>query len=197
MNVTAADSFIAPNRKAWRNWLKKNHASKTFVWLIYHKKNSTSPSIKYSEAVDEALCFGWIDSTSKPIDEERYQQYFCKRKEKSVWSKINKEKVERLITEGLMTEAGYQSIDIAKKNGSWTILDEVEALVIPEDLSSSLGKYPVAIAYFNSLSRSDKRNMLQWLVLAKQAATRQKRIEEIVTQAKLERKPKQFMPIKR
>lgn len=185
--------LISPqSRKEWREWLEANHKEKQSVWLIYHKKFSQMPTIKYSEAVDEALCFGWIDSKSKPIDDEKYMQFFCKRKEKSVWSKINKEKIKQLIKEGLMTEAGYEIIEKAKLNGSWTILDDAEALIIPEDLENEFQKKPKAKSYFSNLSKSDKRNILQWLTLAKRSETRKNRIAEIVALAEIEQKPKQF-----
>jgi uncharacterized protein YdeI (YjbR/CyaY-like superfamily) len=146
----------------------------------------------YSEAVDEALCFGWIDSKTKPLDEYKFMQFFSRRKNKSVWSKVNKEKVERLTKEGLMTKAGYEIIEIAKQNGSWTILDEAEALIIPDDLEIAFQKRNNAKEYFLSLSRSDKRNILQWLLLAKRQKTREKRIFEIVELADKNQKPKQF-----
>lgn len=186
------ETFYPKSRAEWREWLQKNHDKKQSIWIIYYKKNSTQPTITYSEAVDEALCFGWIDSTSRPIDEEKYMQYFTRRKVKSVWSKINKEKIERLFREGIMTKAGIRSIEIAKQNGSWNILDEVEALIIPEDLEEEFQKSPTAKDYFLGLSRSDKRNILQWLVLAKRPETRQKRILEIVELAATNQKPKQF-----
>jgi uncharacterized protein YdeI (YjbR/CyaY-like superfamily) len=170
----------------------KKSYKKQSVWLIYYKKKSAIPTVTYSEAVDEALCFGWIDSKTKPINEESFMQFFSRRKEKSVWSKINKEKIQRLIEAGLMTQAGYDIIETAKQNGSWTILDGAEALVIPADLENEFQKRANAKKYFLSLSRSDKRNILQWLVLAKRQETRQKRIEEIVELADNNQKPKQF-----
>ncbi len=173
---------ISPkNRHEWREWLQENHDKKQSVWLIYYKKKSNIPTVTYSEAVDEALCFGWIDSKAKPLDEEKFMQFFSRRKAKSVWSRINKEKIERLINEGLMTAAGYHIIEIAKQNGSWTILDEAETLTIPKDLDEAFQKRPNAKNYFSGLSRSDKRNILQWLVLAKK--------QELADQ---NQKPKQF-----
>lgn len=185
-------TFYPESRQAWREWLIENHSTKENIWLIYYKKQSKMPSILYNEAVDEALCFGWIDSKSKPIDDGKYMQFFSKRKPKSVWSKINKEKVERLTAEGLMTDAGFKSIEIAKQNGSWNILDDAEALIIPEDLETEFMKLPAAKDFYLNLSRSDKRNILQWLVLAKRPETRQNRISEIVTLAANGEKPKQF-----
>lgn len=190
-------TFCPSSQVEWRNWLIKNHKSQQSIWLIYYKKDAGKPSIAYSEAVDEALCFGWIDSKSKPIDTNSYMQYFCQRKPNSVWSKVNKEKVNRLIKEGLMMQAGFDVIEHAKANGSWNILDDAEALIVPPDLEEKLKTNAVAKSYFENLSRSDKRNMLQWLVLAKRTATRQKRIEEIVTLAAQEEKPKQFRTLKK
>ncbi len=186
------ETFCPKSRQEWREWLQKNHTQKQSVWLIYYKKKSGVPTVMYSEAVDEALCVGWIDSKAKPLDEEKFMQFFSKRKAKSVWSKVNKAKVERLISEGLMTKAGFESIETAKQNGSWTILDEAEALLIPKDLDDEFQKRPKAKNYFLGLSRSDKRNILQWLVLAKREETRQKRIAEIVELADQNQKPKQF-----
>ncbi len=185
-------TFYPKSRNEWRAWLAQNHASAKSIWLIYYKTDSGFPSVKYSEAVDEALCFGWIDSTVKTIDNQSYRQFFSPRKSKSVWSKINKAKVEKLIEEGLMTESGLIGIEIAKKNGSWNILDEAEALIVPPDLKAAFSKFPEAETYFQALSRTDKRNILQWLVLAKKEETRKKRIEEIVSLAKEKKKPKQF-----
>ena len=186
------ETLCPSSRQEWRAWLQDNHDKKQAVWLIYHKKKSNVPTVVYSDAVDEALCFGWIDSKSKPIDEHTFMQYFSRRKEKSVWSKVNKDKIERLTQEGLMTTAGFKIIETAKHNGSWTILDEAEALIIPDDLEKALQKSTKAKAYFLSLSRSDKRNILQWLVLAKRKETREKRINEIVELADKNQKPKQF-----
>lgn len=186
------ETFYPRSRQEWREWLQNNHNKKQSVWVIYFKKKSNIPTVIYSEAVDEALCFGWVDSKSKPIDEEKFMQFFSKRKEKSVWSKVNKEKIERLTKAGLMTKAGYEIIETAKQNGSWTILDEAEALIIPVDLDKEFQKRKNAKDYFLGLSRSDKRNILQWLTLAKRPETRQKRITEIAELAEQNLKPKQL-----
>ncbi len=186
------ETFYPKNRQEWRAWLEENHDKKQNIWLIYYKQKSKIPTVSYSDAVDEALCFGWIDSKAKSIDEVKFMQFFSKRKEKSVWSKINKEKIESLINSGLMAPAGFAIIEKAKANGSWTILDEVEALIIPPDLEEAFSQKLNAKTYFQSLSRTDQRNILQWLVLAKRPETRQKRIDEIVDLAELGQKPKQF-----
>jgi len=185
-------TFCPASRQDWRQWLKENHSSKQSVLLIYYKKKTNIPTIIYSEAVDEALCFGWIDSTRTSLGDDQFMQFFCKRKPKSVWSKINKEKVQRLIDEGLMTAAGYECIETAKQNGSWTILDDVEKLKIPKDLANGFKSKPGSKDYFISLSRSVRKSILQWLVLAKRPETRQKRINEIAELASQKLKPKQF-----
>ena len=122
-------------------------------WLVFYNKDSGKKSITWSESVDIALCFGWIDSKKIRIDEEKSHQFFSKRKANSTWSKINKEKVRQLIDKGLMTEAGYKCIETAKQNGSWTILDDVEELVIPKDLGEALENISGAKEYFENLSK--------------------------------------------
>jgi uncharacterized protein YdeI (YjbR/CyaY-like superfamily) len=180
------------NKKDWRKWLELNHNYKEAVWLIFYKKKSPNYNLSWSESVDEALCFGWIDSTKKTIDSEKYKQYFSKRKAKSNWSKINKDKVKTLIDQGLMQNEGYKSIEFAKENGSWTILDGVEALEIPEDLKSEFANYKGSMEFFDSLSKSVKKGLLYWVISAKRKETRQKRIFQIVENASRNLKPKQF-----
>lgn len=183
------DIFYPTNIEEWRQWLDKNHLTNASVWLVFHAKSSSKPSITWSEAVDVALCYGWIDSKKVKIDHETSHQFFSKRKAQSTWSKINKEKVQLLIANKLMAHAGYESIEIAKKNGSWTLLDEVEELFIPEDLADEFKKYPTAKEYFLSLSKSIRKMMLSWIVLAKRPETRQKRIHEIASAAAEGKKP--------
>jgi len=187
-----AEDYCPYDKKDWRRWLELNHTKKEAVWLIFYKKKSPDHNLGWSESVDEALCFGWIDSTKRTIDSDKYKQYFSKRKAKSNWSKINKDKVKTLIDQGLMAEAGYKSIEIAKENGSWTILDGVEALIIPEDLKEEFANYKGSIEYFDSLSKSVKKGLLYWVISAKRKETRQKRILEIVENASNNLKPTQF-----
>ena len=187
-----AEDYCPSDQKDWRKWLELNHNEKEGVWLIFYKKKSPNYNLSWSESVDEALCFGWIDSTKRPIDKDTFKQYFSKRKAKSNWSKINKDKVHTLIGQGLMKEAGYKSIEIAKENGSWTILDAVEALVIPEDLKAEFTNYKGSMEYFDSLSKSAKKILLHWIFSAKRKETRHKRILEIVENASEQMKPKQF-----
>lgn len=177
---------------AWRQWLEKNHLSKPSVWLVFYNKNSKNTSITWSEAVDVALCFGWIDSKKISIDRETAHQFFSKRKPKSTWSKINKQKIELLTARGLMTAEGFKSVEIAKQNGSWTFLDEVEALIIPDDLKAELKDRPVARDYFESLSKSAKKAILHRLVMAKRPETREKRIIEIIESTDQKQRPKRL-----
>jgi uncharacterized protein YdeI (YjbR/CyaY-like superfamily) len=119
------ETIYAVDRKAWREWLSQNHCTSPGIWLVYYKVKSGEPSVQYSEAVKEALRFGWIDSKVKSLDEDRYKQIFTPRKPKSVWSKLNKQYLEELVQEGLMTDAGLQKISAAKQDGSWIALDDV------------------------------------------------------------------------
>lgn len=187
-----AEDICPTDKEEWRKWLELNHNKKDAVWLIFYKKKSPNYNLSWSEAVDEALCFGWIDSTRRTIGDERYKQYFSKRKAKSNWSKVNKDKVKTLIDKGLMREEGYKSIEIAKENDSWTILDEVENLVVPEDLKQELTNHKGAMEYFESQSKSVKKAILYWVISAKRKETRQKRIIEIAENASKQLKPKQF-----
>jgi uncharacterized protein YdeI (YjbR/CyaY-like superfamily) len=173
-------TFCAKTQKEWRTWLEKNHQSEKSVWLIFYKKGSGIQSTNYAEALEEALCFGWIDSKANKRDDESYYQYFAKRKPKSNWSKVNKEKVAKLIEKGLMTPAGFESIEIAKRNGSWSALDEVEELIIPADLKLLFDKNKEAFDNWEKFSRSAKRAVLERILNAKRPDTRQKRIAETV-----------------
>ena len=182
--------FYPANVAEWRNWLQANHLTHQAVWVVFHTKSSAKPTITWSEAVDVALCFGWIDSKKIKINEDTSHQYFSKRKAQSTWSKVNKQKIELLTQQGLMADAGYKTIEIAKQNGSWTILDSVEELILPNDLKEALTLKPLAMEFYESLSKSAKKGILLWLVLAKKPETRQKRIIEIAELASQNKKPK-------
>ena len=184
MPSTEVKSFYAKDRKAWRKWLQKNHLKEEGVWLIYYKKGSGKTRVLWEEAVEEALCFGWIDSISKPIDEEKYKQKFTPRKLKSVWSAINKRKIELLIGQQLMMPAGLRIIDIAKQNGSWTKLDSVENFEIPTELKKFLDKNKKVSAYFEGLSKSRRKQWLYRMNNAKLPETRKKRLKELRAEAK-------------
>lgn len=190
------EQFYPKTKQHWRKWLEKNHIQKDAVWLIFYKKHTGKPSLMWSDAVDEALCFGWIDSKAETIDNDTFRQYFCKRKPNGTWSKINKQKIEILTAKGLMAQAGFDVINSAKQNGSWTILDEVEELIVPSELEKAFENFENSKDFFLSLSKSKKKVLLQWIALAKTEATRQKRILEIVENAAQKQQPKQFRPKK-
>lgn len=176
-------TYHAKTRQDWRNWLVKNHDSEKSVWLIIYKKESGIASVYYPEALDEALCFGWIDSLPNKRDDVSYYQFFSKRKSKSNWSKVNKLKVKGLIKKGLMHPAGLAAIELAKQNGNWTALDEVEKIVIPQDLEEGFKKNKIALKNWDKFSRSSKRGILEWILNAKKPETRKKRINETITLA--------------
>lgn len=186
-------TFYPKNIAEWRQWLEQNHHIEQSIWLVQYKKSAAMETISWSEAVDEALCFGWIDSTRKSLGDDQFVQYFCRRKPKSNWSKINKDKVAVLIEKGLMREAGLASIEVAKQNGSWTILDAIEELEIPEDFQTALKTLEGAENYFHSLSKSVKKMILHYITFAKRPETRKNRINEVVELASKNQRPKQFM----
>ena len=192
MPTSDVPTFCPASRQHWREWLLTHHAQQQAVWLVYHKKHTGTPSLSWSEAVSEALCFGWIDSQAQPIDGATYRQLFSRRKPHSGWSRVNKEKIQQLAAEGQLMPAGLAAIEATRQNGAWALLDEVDALVVPPDLAQALQASPAAGAYFASLSRTDRRNLLQWLVLARRPETRQRRLAEIVTLAAQQLKPAQF-----
>lgn len=179
LEKTEIPVFYPTNQAEWRLWLTENHVEADAVWLVYYKKKTQKPTITWSVAVDEALCFGWIDSVHKTLDAESSIQFFTKRKAKSTWSRVNKEKIDLLVAQGLMTQAGLNCIEIAKKNGSWTVLDDVEALIIPADFAAELTAQTV-MDDFLSLSKSVRKAMLHRVTLAKRPETRQKYIAEAV-----------------
>lgn len=192
MQISESETFYPKSSNAWRNWLEKNHDKAQSVWLLFYRKGAGVPTISWSDAVDEALCFGWVDSKVKPLDTEKFIQFFSRRKPRGTWSKINKAKIEQLILQKRMTEAGFKVIEAAKQNGSWNILDEVEELIIPKDLTAAFTKHTGSEAFFLGLSKSVRKAMLQWLVLAKRPETREKRLTEIAELAAKRLKPKQF-----
>jgi len=177
------ERYYARDRQEWRDWLAKNHVTAPGVWLIYYKKESGQPRVDYADAVEEALCFGWIDSTANKLDDERYMQFFSPRKPKSVWSKSNKQRVARLIEQGLMMPAGLEKIEAAKQDGSWDTLNTVEDLIVPADLQAALDANESARVNFEAFSNSSRKIILWWIESAKRPETRAKRIAETVTLA--------------
>jgi uncharacterized protein YdeI (YjbR/CyaY-like superfamily) len=192
--MTAINDYervAAATAAEWRSWLAANHETSPGIWLVFFKKASGIPSIEWSDAVTEALCFGWIDSKVQSIDEERYEQYFTRRKPTSPWSRINKEKIAELIAAGRLAEAGLRTIEVAKENGSWSILDDAEALIVPDDLSVA---FPDSEAreFFDAMPPSTRRNTLAWIALAKREETRARRIAATAAAAAKRERPNGF-----
>ena len=179
--VNGIRTFNPANRSAWRKWLATNHTSTEPVCLVVFHKKSKTPNIAYDEAVEEALCFGWIDNKGMKRDEESMYLQFCPRKEKSNWSKLNRDRAEKMIRSGSMTAAGQAFIDIAKQSGKWNA--SLEADVIPPDLQKLFDKKKRAFKNFQSFAPSSKRLIIQWIMDAKKAETREQRIEKTVALA--------------
>jgi uncharacterized protein YdeI (YjbR/CyaY-like superfamily) len=177
--IKAPPNSVQPKtRAAWRKWLKQNHTRAEGVWLISYKKATGKQRFDYEAAVEEALCFGWIDSKGHQLDEERSMLWFAPRQARTGWSRSNKARVEKLIEAGLMAPAGLAKIETAKQDGSWNALDAVEALETPPDLDSALSANPIAQQNFAAFPRSAKRAILEWISTAKKPETRAKRVEE-------------------
>ena len=168
--------------KQWREWLHENHEfHPQGVYLIFFKLEMQTPTMRWEEAVKVALCYGWIDSTAKSLGDGKRQQYFCPRNPKSVWSALNKAHLKELEKKDLLHLNGKKVIAAAKKNGSWTALDDVENLVLPEDLKKAFKQNKKAFANFENFSRSYRKSYLYWLNQAKREETRSKRISEIIS----------------
>lgn len=187
-------SFQAENRAAWRDWLAQHHTQTDGVWLVTFKKSSGQPHLGYGDAVEEALCFGWVDSKPGKVDEARTKLWFAPRKAKSGWSRPNKERIERMMAAGFMHSAGLAKIDAAKKDGSWTALDAVEDLVVDADLAAALALYPSATKNFAAFPRSAKRGILEWIAQAKRAETRAARIAQTAELAQRNERANQWKP---
>lgn len=173
----------AETRAEWRRWLAANHASSPGAWLVAWKRSTGRPAISYDESVEEALCFGWIDSVAGTIDGERSRQLFTPRRPTSRWSRSNKERIERLAAAGLLEPAGIAAVEVAKRNGSWTALDDVENLVVPNDLAAAFAAHPGSAEQWGGFPRSVRRGLLEWILDAKRPETRAKRIAETAAEA--------------
>ena len=167
-------------RREWHGWLSRNHARGEGVWVAAYRRPTGKARLEYEDLIEEALAFGWIDGRAKTLDDERAMLWLSPRKPKSEWSRSNKERVARLEREGLMTEAGRADVEVAKKNGAWTALDAVEALVIPPDLARALSRNKKAQGYFNAFPPSAKKMILYWIASARREETRRHRIAETV-----------------
>jgi uncharacterized protein YdeI (YjbR/CyaY-like superfamily) len=165
-------------REQWRAWLAANHAETPGVWLVSWKAATGRPRVCYDDAVSEALAFGWVDSLPRALDEERTMLYFSRRKPTSAWSRPNKQRVDELRRQGLMTDAGEEVIAQAERNGAWSRLDDVENLVEPEDLQAALAGVPPARAHWDAFPPSARRGILEWIIQARRPETRARRVAE-------------------
>ena len=172
--------FKPKSRKAWRDWLAKHHASSPGVWVVYAKKHSGIPTLTYNDAVEEALCFGWIDSLIHSIDNNLYKQVFTPRKPKSAWSESNKARVERLVAAGLMTAAGMALVTLAKKSGRWNVLDHAATLIVPPELRKAIDANAAAKKNWPTYSPGVRKAFLLRVSSAKRPETRAARVKNIV-----------------
>ena len=175
--------FHAETRAQWRAWLEANHASSTGVWLVSWRSVTGRPSVPYKEAVEEALCFGWVDSKANKLDDERAMLWMSPRRPKSGWARTNKERVARLEAAGLMAPAGLRAIEVAKSNGSWTLLDDSENLVVPDDLAAAFDRHPGSRAQWDAFPKSARQAILQWIAQARRPETRARRVNEAAESA--------------
>ena len=173
----------ADDRATWRAWLEANHATATGAWLVTWRPRTGHAYLHYEAAVEEALCFGWVDSTGGQFDDDRGRLYFAPRKPRSGWAATNKARVERLIADGRLAPAGLAAIERAKANGSWELLDSVERLEVPDDLASELENHPPAAANFAAFPPSARKMLLGWIAMARRPETRASRITQIAEAA--------------
>lgn len=181
------------SRKAWRQWLEKNHTTSPGIWMIYYKKETGKPRVGYDESVEEALCFGWIDSLPRKLDQEKAMLKFTPRKPKSVWSQLNKTRVDKLIKDRLMTPAGLTKIEQAKKDGSWDILTATDIAAennqLPEELKKALTGNKKAMENFVKFSPGIRRQFLYWIDSARRPETKDTRMKQTVLMAAANKKP--------
>jgi uncharacterized protein YdeI (YjbR/CyaY-like superfamily) len=171
------------DRVAWRAWLEAHHARESGHWLILRRPSRDGSGLDYESALLEALCYGWIDSTAGKVDDGRWRVWFAPRKARSVWSAANKARIERLVADGLMQPAGLAAIERARANGSWSTLDTVERLEVPDDLQRALDGSPPAAVEFAAFAPSARKALLYWVALARRPETRSARIAEVAAAA--------------
>lgn len=188
--VEVTERLYLTNREDWRAWLERNHDVKTEIWLVYYKKHTGKPTIPYDDAVEEALCFGWIDSIVKRQDDEMYIQKYTPRKKKSVWSEANKKRANKMIKQGRMTEAGLAVVMAAKKSGEWTKANvRFDPRSVPPDLKKALAANKKAKENFDNLAPSYKKHYVWWITSAKREDTRRRRIAKTVLMIEENKKP--------
>ena len=187
-----ANTFQPRTLAEWRRWLQRNHGREAGVWLVTFKKSSGKARLSYDAAVEEALCWGWIDSVARTLDDERGMLWMSPRRAKSGWSRSNKERIARLAAAGLLAPAGIARIEAAKRDGSWTALDAVEALEVPRDLARALSAAK-AKAHYEEFAPSIRKSILGWIASAKRPETRARRIEETARLAAMKIPPPQWI----
>jgi uncharacterized protein YdeI (YjbR/CyaY-like superfamily) len=178
-----AERFEPATIDEWSAWLAAHHADTPGVWLVTPKASSGRRTFDYEDAILEALRYGWVDSTQRTVDEERTMMWYAPRRRGSVWTRNNKQRVARLEAEGRMEPAGAAAVAAAQHSGMWTLMDDVEDLVVPDDLGAALDRYDGARDHWERFPPSARKQMLAWVVLAKRPTTRQDRIDEIVRRA--------------
>ena len=188
-SIADSDTFFAADRAAWRAWLERHHAERTAVWLLLHKKHVEEPSVSYAEAVEEALCWGWIDGLTHRWDERSYAVRFTPRKPGSVWSESNVERVRRMIAEDRMTPAGLALVDEAKRRGTWDGAASGRLEVTPPDLEAALAGVPAAWRRWGSWPPGYRRQYISWVLDAKRPETRARRVADVVRRAAAGIKP--------
>jgi uncharacterized protein YdeI (YjbR/CyaY-like superfamily) len=191
MAQAPANSYHPLSRQDWRSWLKKHYAQPAGIWLINYKKNTGKPRLEYDEIVEEALCFGWVDSLPRKLDDEQSMLWVAPRKTGSNWSALNKQRIEKLLQLNQVHAAGLAKIAQAKKDGSWTALDQLESGHIPPDLDAEFQQYKDAKSYFEAFPKSVKKAILEWILNAKKPETRQKRVAEVAKLASVNQRANQ------
>lgn len=179
----ALERIMIESASDLRKWLQANHASTQSIWIVRWKKDTGHPYLSYDEIVDQCICFGWVDSLPRKLDDERTMLRISPRNPKSNWSQKNRERAEKLMAAGLMHPHGIAMVALAKETGTWDFLEDVEALIVPDDLEKELEKYGKARYYFDRFPPSSRRGILEWIKSAKTPTTRRKRIVETATKA--------------
>ena len=188
--MTQPQDLNFKTREVWRDWLKNNHSTVYEAWVILLKKHSEKDGLKYVEALEEALCFGWIDSKMKKVDEDTFRQRFSPRRKNSIWSKSNKELAMKLIKESKMMNAGYEAIKEGKRSGKWQDAYTSKTVpAIPDDLQKALQTSPTVHSNFQAFPNSTKLIYIHWIQNAKRPETRAKRIKQVVERAAKNIKP--------
>ncbi len=191
--IDSYQQFYPKDRKAWRNWLSRNFDKSPGIWLIYYKTGKSKPRLPYDEMVEEALCYGWIDSLPRKLDEERSMILMTPRKPKSVWSDVNKQRIEKLTAAKLMTSSGINAVEIAKQNGSWDTLSAsnyaADTNKLPNDLLKAFKGKTAALKNFKAFSPSIRRQFMFWIESAKTEETRNKRVAQTVLMSEANKKP--------